>query len=150
MKKFISFAILIIILLVAGCSIETVSTKDTRKIIVTSAKYEQVDGNLLYNFTIKNNSSYSIKQNAIYFSYNIKTKNGVKSNPFKIEAKGNKIEVKPKENVTVSVVVPKDVELPKDSWDIEHPNLEMKGFLKEVKKENHFHKTLVIEEFDSK
>lgn len=94
-----------------------------------------------YSLSLKNGSSHIIKQNVIYLSYPIKNLNNSKSNKFKIEATGNRLNIKPNETVVVSVFAPKEEYENNQSLDIDNPNIEIVGYMDEVKDETHFQKS---------
>ena len=62
-----------------------------------------------YTLALKNTSHYLIKQNSVYLSYPIKQgeSGGGMMNKCKVEATGNKIDIKPNEEVTLNVVTGK-------------------------------------------
>lgn len=67
-------------------------------------------------------------------------KDGFRHNDFKIEAKGNKLDIKPNEKVILNVFVTKEF-IDMTSLEIDRPNLEINGYINEVKAGNHFGKS---------
>jgi hypothetical protein len=76
-------------------------------------------------------------QNTVYLCYRLKTKDGFRHNYFKIEAKGNKLDVKPNEKGILNVFVTNEI-VDINSLEIDKPNLETNGYINELKTENHF------------
>lgn len=98
-----------------------------------------------YTFRVHNKSKYIIKQNTIYMNFNMKTPNEEKENPFKIEAEGNKLNVKPNEQFTITVKVPKTDILQTNLLDMEHPKIEVKGYVEEVSDSHLFQITFQVD-----
>jgi hypothetical protein len=95
---------------------------------------------IAYSFKLKNLSEHTIKQNNIYLSYPIKTTNGSKGNDFKVEAKNNKLDIKPNEEVIITVFTPKEEYEGNEKLDIKHFNIELVGYIDEIKEKNRFQK----------
>ncbi|WP_028306550.1 hypothetical protein [Desulfitibacter alkalitolerans] len=99
------------------------------------------DGEMdIYTYQLENGTTYSIKQNIIYFSYPIKIDNGYVENQFKIEAQYNKLDIKPGEKWEVKVYVP--IVIFDKIYDavLDEPHLEIKGFFNKVENHTQFHK----------
>jgi hypothetical protein len=60
-----------------------------------------------YSIKLTNKSGHIIRQNNIYLSFPFKTQNGIQGNPFKIDANGNKLNIKDKEELVVNAFAPK-------------------------------------------
>jgi hypothetical protein len=101
--------------------------------------------NTTYTFKVHNESKYIIKQNTIYMYFNIKTPNEDKENPFKIETEGNKLNIKPNEQFIITATVPKTDVLQTNLLDMEHPEIEMKGYVEEVSDSHLFQITFRVE-----
>lgn len=93
---------------------------------------------IYYVCKLKNDSSYIIKQNNAYLEIPIREKNSIRTSGLLIDGKGNKLNIKPKEEVTLEFYVPTEV-LGKDtSLDPKNPHVKIKGYLNEVREENLF------------
>ncbi|WP_142288234.1 hypothetical protein [Bacillus sp. EAC] len=100
--------------------------------------------NTIYTFKLYNNSTQTIKQSSVYLHYNIKLPQGVRNNPFKVEAKGNKLNIKPDEKVTLTVTIPNESGLKTNILDINHPVIEVVGYINKISNDNLFHLTLKV------
>jgi hypothetical protein len=144
MKKLKRLVLLVYIIVsivgAVGCSnIKEANTIDiSEKIKITLANTSKLPEGTGYSLKLKNNSPYMIKQNVVYVSYPIKSGNGVRSNKCKVEAIGNKLDIKPNEEVMLSVFMP--IEHYKDNpyLDTENPQLEIIGYINKVTEENRF------------
>lgn len=74
--------------------------------------------------------------------WNLSIENGTKGNPFKVEAIGNKLDIKPGEEVVLKVFAPIEMYKYNELLVIDTPRLEMKGYLNEVGYNNMFHGTI--------
>jgi hypothetical protein len=141
LKRLVLLVYIIVSIVVAvGCSnIKEANTIDiSEKIKITLANTSKLPEGTGYSLKLKNNSPYLIKQNVVYVSYPIKSGNGVRSNKCKVEAIGNKLDIKPNEEVMLSVFMP--IENYKDNpyLDTENPQLEIIGYINKVTEENRF------------
>ncbi len=114
---------------------EHIDAKEVRQldnmIFVTIVDIKQLPEGTDYSLKLKNGSPYLIKQNTVYLSY-------PKLKPWKIEATGNKLDIKPNDEVLLAVFTP--TELPKNN-NLSDPKLTsimIRGYLNEVKEINHF------------
>ncbi|MDD3024450.1 MAG: hypothetical protein PHE26_11195 [Syntrophomonadaceae bacterium] len=64
--------------------------------------------------------------------------NGSRSNPCKVEATGNKLDIRPNEEVILNVFMPSENFKNNHLIDSQHPSLMIRGYLNEVKETNHF------------
>ena len=117
-------------------------SKEVDKIDITLIDKTDLPQGRAYSLELKNKSSYLIKQNSVYLSFPIISKdgNGYIGNPCKVEASNNKLDISPEEEVILNVFVPIENYINNASLDIERPQIELKGYLSEVKKEYHFQK----------
>jgi uncharacterized protein YpmS len=107
------------------------------KITVKITKTSKLATGIGYAIELENGSRNLLKQNTVYLGYRLKTKNGFRHNDFKVEVKGNKVDIKPNEKVILNVFVSKEY-IDMSALEIDKPNLEINGYLNEVKAENHF------------
>jgi hypothetical protein len=103
---------------------------------------KEMPSGILYRIMLTNDSDYTIKQNAVYLSYPIiKEKNTVK-NVCKVETTYNRLNIKPGDSIMLKCLVTKENYENNPLLDIQHPNLEIKGYMKEVNEINHFEKSV--------
>ncbi|UPM54806.1 hypothetical protein [Gottfriedia acidiceleris] len=125
---------LIMIALVVGCSKTTlnISTSDIEKVKVELLKEETQKQGKLYTLKLINGSDFVIKQNNVYVSFPIEiNQNAHKGNDYKVEAKGNKLDIQPGEDRILNVYMPFDG-LDKESLAIDDPSYQLVGYLKQV------------------
>jgi len=94
-----------------------------------------------YTLALKNTSHYLIKQNSVYLSYPIKqgeSGGGGMMNKCKVEAIGNKIDIKPNEEVTLNVFIPSQNYENNNKIDSNRPQYEVEGYINEVSNLTHF------------
>lgn len=92
-----------------------------------------------YTLALKNTSHYLIKQNSVYLSYPIKqSESGGMMNKCKVEATGNKIDIKPNEEVTLNVFIPRENYENNNKIDSNRPQYEVEGYINEVSNLTHF------------
>jgi hypothetical protein len=135
-------------LFLAACSMDKGERgKEIDKVVVTKFEKESNQGVSVYKIRIKNNSNYILVQNTVYFYFDLKDNKEKKGDVFKAEAVGNKLNIKPGEELDLSVTIPdKNNGLQMELLDIENPHLEMKGYIKDFSEDNRFHKTLSIDD----
>lgn len=90
-----------------------------------------------YAIKLKNGSSFLIKQNTVYISYPVRNGNsGYIINKAKVEAVGNKLDIRPGEEIMLNAFIPDAFDSEKvDQYRLQY---EIKGYIKEVKDSNHF------------
>lgn len=135
--------ILIIIVLSAGFYInhknKEVTLKDYEKINLELIIKERSKEGILYSIKLINGSDFVIEQNNVYVSFPIKTGElSSKGNDYKIEAKGNKLDIQPGDVVTLDVYMPfegiGDISL----LEVESPNIQLIGYLDKVDNKHRF------------
>jgi hypothetical protein len=143
-KRYIFFLLGAVILF--GCTNQVqVEPNEVEKVKVSLKEFEETEKQLLYVVTMKNESSYTIKQNTASLVYSIETGNGSKGSSAVFNAKGNKLDIKPNELVDLTILVPKD-ELPSPIKIIkDYVTININGFFEEVKVENGFNFASKIE-----
>ncbi|WP_088014706.1 hypothetical protein [Gottfriedia acidiceleris] len=137
--KFLSL-IIIMIILVPGCSKTklTISTSDIKKIKVELIQEETIKEGKLYTLKLINGSDFIIKQNNVYVSFPIEiTQNAHKGNDYKVEAKGNKLDIQPGEVRILNVYMPYEG-LDKTSLAIDDPSYQLVGYLNQLDGKHHF------------
>ena len=136
--------ILILGFFISACSAENpkvFTPEESDKITLEVINRAEDPNGVSYTIKLSNKSSHTIKQNIVFISYPIKTSNGSKGNEFKVEARNNKLNIKPNEEVILNAYTPKEEYegnqniLPNECY------LEIKGYIDQVKEENHFGKT---------
>ncbi|QGQ97674.1 hypothetical protein EHS13_23670 [Paenibacillus psychroresistens] len=140
-KLYFSVTILFVLLLSSGCNKNyAINPNDIDNIKLELVNISKLPQGTSYAIKLKNGSKHIIKQNVVYLSYPIKQPNGQTGNKFKIEANGNKLDIKPNEVITLNVFAPIQEYENNNNLIIENPNVEIKGFIDEVKAENQFNK----------
>lgn len=131
----------IIVVLVSACTTEPqVKSTDINQIkLEIIDKSNRPDG-YTYTILLKNLSQFTIAQNNVFISYPIKTNSGTKGNEFKIEAKNNKLHIKPKEEITLIVFAPFEAFEGNQNLEIENFNIEIVGYIEDVIESRRFHK----------
>lgn len=145
MSKRIIISVLIILSISMGFVINGCSSKssipiweemDKVKLEIVS-KTELPEG-IGYAIKLKNGSSLLIKQNTVYVSYSVKNgNNSYASNKAKVEADGNKIDIRPGEEVTLNAFIPSGL-FDNNKVDQRRLQYEIKGYIDQVKDINHF------------
>ena len=127
-----------------------VLSNELKKISIQLINKSSMPSGISYSFKLKNGSPYLIKQNNAYLSFPIKIQKGQRSNEFKIEAKGNKLDIKPNEEVMLNVFAPKEDYEKDTSLDIEKPELEFVCYINDVNIENRYIIMAPIEFFNER
>lgn len=141
------FIILVIIMIIVGCSknVEITNEENMHSDLLEKIKIEVVNESILpygigYVLKLRNESEQVIVQNNVYVSFPITNieKSKFLMNKCKVEASGNRINIKPDEEVFLRVFIPK--ENYQDNMFIcsEKPQLEIKGYFDEMNENNHF------------
>lgn len=119
---------------------ETLSpnSKELQKIKIEITDLNRSPDGLFYSLKLKNSSSYVIKQNVVYLSFPIISENSYKQNPFKIEIKGNKLNIKSGEVIMLNCFIPDELVKSISDKSIQAPILEIKGYIDEVSENNYF------------
>lgn len=90
-----------------------------------------------YALKLKNGRSFLIKQNTVYISYPVRNGNsGYILNKAKVEAVGNKLDIRPGEEITLNAFIPDAFD--SDKVDQQRLQYEIKGYINEAKDSNHF------------
>lgn len=154
MKKlrFLSFFIVIsIIIIISGCSKQTEKAIDSNvldKIQIKVLNISKLNTGNGYSLKLINSSPYLIKQNSVYISYPIKSDTGSAWNKCKVEATGNKLNIKPNEEVLLNVFIQKEVYDSNKYLDIDNPQIEFICYINDVSEMNRFNKMGSFELFD--
>ncbi|WP_379320288.1 hypothetical protein [Paenibacillus puldeungensis] len=142
MKKTLLFIILVV-LLCASCTNNheiKVTHEDIDDISLTLDSKSESSNGLNFVLKLQNNSRYIIKQNNVNLSFPIKIDNGTKGNDFKIESKGNKLDIHPGEELFLTVFAPMEMYEGNNNIDLDNPYIEINGYINEVEGIMHFHK----------
>lgn len=132
--------ILLFLIILSGCRKEVVKIYDNNvNIVVEQVSKSELPQGIAYAIKFKNDSKHVIKQNSVYLYFPIikNNENSKSNNPMKVEAKGNKLNIQPNEEVLLNIFIPFE-SITSEFKDIE-PELEIKGYIEEVKEERHFH-----------
>lgn len=138
MVVFILAAVFIVV--ISGCNSKVVLPRDIENIQLELLGGNQAPNGLIYTIKLSNQTDLLIKQNNVYLSFPIKTESGSKGNEFKIEAKNNKLNIKPGEEVLLTVFAPKEMYEGNPSIEVENPTIEINGYFNEVEEQSRFAK----------
>lgn len=128
-------------LVVTSCNNEEeVTIQDIDNIRVEFIELKEDLKGMIYTLKVQNNSNHVIIQNNVYVSFPIKVGNGAGSNEFKIEAKNNKINIKPGEEVLLTAFAPKVMYEGNSNIDVTNPDIEIKGYVDKLSERNRFHR----------
>ena len=132
---------LLIFVLLAGCVKDNklaISSSDIDKIKVKLIKKETIKEGNFYTIKLINGSNFVIKQNNLYVSFPIKINpNALKGNEYKVEAKENKLDIQPGEEMVLSVFMPFEG-VDKTMLGIEKPSYQLVGYLEKIDENHHF------------
>lgn len=154
MKRIHYYMVLLFILVLttscddSAASTTPVNTSEVDKITITlDHKSESPDG-ISYSLKLKNSSKHVLIQNNVYLSYPIKGAAGSSENNFKAEAKGNKLNIRPDEEVILNVFAPRAEYEGNSHLDMEQFHLQLTGYLDELTDNDHFDKSGDISYFN--
>ncbi|MGE7999677.1 hypothetical protein ACQKOF_13525 [Lysinibacillus sp. NPDC093190] len=129
---------ILILVLLAGCDSEKEFTLNDIKKVKLELK-ETLKERISYSIKLINDSDYVIKQNNVFVSFMIKEgENAHKSNEYKVEAKGNKLDIQPEEKVTLNVFMPFEGMGDKSLLGIDNPSIQLNGYMETVDDKHHF------------
>ncbi|MGG0458396.1 hypothetical protein [Bacillus mycoides] len=107
--------------------------------------YELISKNLnmnteiSYKIKMTNNTDYIIVQNNVMFSFpKSPTVSGQTTNPFRVLAKGNKLNIKPGDSIVLEVSFSPDFYSEFKNTEVSKANLYITGYIDKLADENHF------------
>lgn len=141
MKRIVMFIWLAITCaLIVGCNeAPKITPKELEKITVEMIEKKNTADGKFYSLKLSNNSKYTITQNNVYVSYNIKIEKGEKGNDFKVLTRNNRLHIKPNEAVILTANVPKEMYEGNQYINIDEPYVDIMGYIVELKGERMFH-----------
>ncbi|KXY41412.1 hypothetical protein [Bacillus mycoides] len=144
MKKECGIIILVLFFVLSACSSKkniTFKQADVENGIV----YELISKNLnmnteiSYKIKMTNNTDYIIVQNNVMFSFpKSPTVSGQTTNPFRVLAKGNKLNIKPGDSIVLEVSFSPDFYSEFKNTEVSKANLYITGYIDKLADENHF------------
>ncbi|MGG4345710.1 hypothetical protein [Paenibacillus lautus] len=135
---FIISVILCLLISVSCSNNNEVTTDDIDNISLELVEQKEELNGKIFTLKLHNKSGHIIVQNNVYLSFPIKIENGSKGNDFKIEARNNKLNIDPGEEILLTVFAPKEMYEGNHNIDLEAPHIEIKGFFNEVTESNQF------------
>jgi len=139
MKIKLFFLMLLTFTFLISCSNQKATKEPYRDIKLELIKEQKLDKGISYEIKLINNSNEVLKQNNVYVYYPIeKRENVYGNNPYKVEAEGNKLDIKPGEKVTLNVFMPLQGIPNQSNIETKKPVIQLKGYLDEVNNENRF------------
>lgn len=143
-KKRMAFIIILIssciTLMFSGCTSAKVTNlpEELEKIKLEVVKKSVLPEGIFYSIKLTNGSSFIIKQNNVYVSYPMNIGKNAKSlNKAKIEAEGNKIDIRPGDEIILNAFIPDGI-FNSDKVDLSVLQYEIKGYIGEVEDINRF------------
>ncbi len=144
MVKIRKLSLIILIMLLAtifGCSTNQ-EKFDDENIVFNVVKIEKTADDQYYIIEISNKTRFDLTHLTFNLSYPIKTSNGSKSNPYKVEGKTDSfrpINLKTGETISFSIYAPiTEVFANSNLLDFDNPSINLKGYYKDGKKEIQF------------
>ncbi|KQU25083.1 hypothetical protein [Priestia megaterium] len=139
MKIKLFFLMLLTFTFLISCSNQKATKEPYSDIKLELIKEQKLDKGISYEIKLINNSNAVLKQNNVYVYYPIeKRENVYGNNPYKVEAEGNKLDIKPGEKVTLNVFMPLQGIQNQSNIETKKPVIQLKGYLDEVNNENRF------------
>jgi hypothetical protein len=137
------FSIVILVLILTACNSEKpIGSQELDKITLEIINRTELPEGISYTIKLSNKSKHLIRQNSVFISYPFKTQNGSKGNEFKVEAKNNKLDIKPNEEIVLNAFTPIEEYKGNTNLLINECYLEIKGYVGQVEEANHFGKTI--------
>lgn len=141
---------LMIFIVLSGCKSTThFQPGDVDQIKIDLVDRSEQPSGTAYTFKLSNHSNYEVVQNDLYLSYPMISNQGLQrqSNKAKVEATGNKLHIKPGDELMLFFFYPKQDFEGNPNLDPGHPELEFKGYIGTLAEENHFSKSGGFESF---
>ncbi|MFG1731055.1 hypothetical protein [Paenibacillus sp. 843] len=148
-KPIFIISVILCLLISVSCSNNNeMTTDDIDNISLELVEQKEESNGTMFTLKLQNKTSHIIVQNNVYLSFPIKIENGAKGNDFKIEARNNKLNIDPGEELLLTVFAPKEMYEGNRNIDLEEPHIEIKGFFNQVTELNQFniigrHRTMV-------
>jgi hypothetical protein len=133
------FSVVLLGIILSGCS-NKVTHKDIDNIKIEVIRETVLPEGISYALKLKNDSGEIIIQNNVYVSYPITNAEGTqhKSSNWKVEAKGNQLNIKPGQEVVLNVFMEAEYYKYNNLIDVERPNIEIIGYLNKLDADNQF------------
>jgi hypothetical protein len=139
MKKLYFIITILLVFLMAACNKdEAMIPNDLDKIKLEFINHSTSPVGNSYAIKLTNGSKHVIKQNVVYLSYPLKLPNGQMGNKFKIEAIGNKLDIKPNEVINLNVFAPIQEYENNKNLVLDTPDLQIIGYIDDVTAEHQF------------
>ncbi|QWH18377.1 hypothetical protein EXW62_15325 [Bacillus mycoides] len=144
MKKECGIIILVLLFILSACSSKNNSTlkqADIENGIVYELISKNINMNTEISYKIKmtNNTNYVIAQNNVMFSFpKSPTVSGQTTNPFRVLAKGNKLNIKPGGSIVLEVSFSPDFYSEFKNTEVSKANLYITGYIDKLADETHF------------
>jgi hypothetical protein len=132
-------SVVVLVIILSGCS-SKVTHKDIDNIKIEVIRETVLPEGISYALKLKNDSGEIIIQNNVYVSYPITNAEGTqhKSSNWKVEAKGNLLNIKPGQEVVLNVFMEAEYYKYNNLIDVERPNIEIIGYLNKLDADNQF------------
>ena len=113
---------------------------DSDDIIIKVISEKETNKGIKFTLSLTNDSDRVLIHNVVYLSYMIQHENStaVGQNEFKVETRGNKLHIEPKESVTLTALMSKEVYINNERIRQDTPFLEIIGYFDELDYVNGF------------
>ncbi|MBE7105192.1 hypothetical protein FT637_19785 [Bacillus cereus] len=144
MKKECGIIILVLFFILSACSSKnniTFKQADIENGIVYELISKNINMNTEISYKIKmtNNTDYVIAQNNVMFSLpKSPTVSGQTTNPFRVLAKGNKLNIKPGDSIVLEISFSPDFYSEFKNTEVSKANLYITGYIDKLADETHF------------
>lgn len=133
--------ILLVVWLISNQKKAEVSGEDIQKVYFELVNQEKLEEGIVYTIKLINDSDFVIKQNNVYVWFPLKAgEMSFKGNEYKVEAGGNKLDIKPGEEVKLDVYMPFEGLGDLSLYGIESPHIKINGYLDQIDNEHRFSK----------
>ncbi|RBP30252.1 MULTISPECIES: hypothetical protein [Bacillus] len=144
MKKECGIIILVLFFILSACSSKN-NINFKQADVENGIVYELISKNtntnteISYKIKMTNNTDYIIVQNNVMFSFpKSPTVSGQTTNPFRVLAKGNKLNIKPGDSIVLKVSFSPDFYSEFKNTEVSKANLYITGYIDKLADENHF------------
>jgi hypothetical protein len=156
-EKTIVLTLIFLMSLTSGCSNDTSQDEindmsdEIEKIRIEVVKESILKDGISYSLKLINNSNHVIVQNNVYIGFPVtnKEKSIWSSSDWKVEAKGNKLNIEPGQEIPLNAYLSDEFFKYNELICLDRPEVEIKGYLDNMNSMNQFHKGGSIHSFDS-
>ena len=156
-EKMIVLALILLMSFASGCSTDTSQdeindmSNEIEKIRIEVVNESILQDGISYSLKLVNNSNHVIVQNNVYISFPVTNKEKTiwSSSDWKVEAKGNRLNIEPGKEVMLNAYLSDEFFKYNELICLDRPEVEIKGYLDNMNSMNQFHKGGSIHSFDN-